>query len=331
MRAVRTAVILGALALLLGGRSLRADDNRPLYIQLTETAPQQFIVAWKVPANIEPRHLPDLRPPTDCRSAPRVRQWSEPLGHWREERWTCSRGLSGQTVTIAYPQANPNLATIARLRPLQGAAQTLVLMPQQTRLTLSPAGDQSVGFVRYLALGFEHIWRGFDHLLFVAGLIFVAGSVRRILVTITGFTLAHSLTLALAALDLVRLPPAAVETVIALSIVFLAVEIVKGPRDSLTWRRPLAVASSFGLLHGLGFAAALREVGLPDGGLVAALLGFNIGIEAGQIVFAAVLYGSFATLGRWVRQGSVAARMQRIAGYGIGSLAGYWAIARFAG
>jgi hypothetical protein len=329
--AVRTLAVLGALALVLGGRSVRADDNRPLYIQLTETAPQQFVVAWKVPANIEPRHLPDLRPPADCRSAPRVRQWSEPLGHWREARWTCPRGLSGRTVTIAYPHANPNLATIARLKPLQGGPQTLVLMPQQTGLTLSAAGEQSVGFVRYLALGFEHIWRGFDHLLFVAGLIFVAGSVRRILVTISGFTLAHSLTLALATLDLVRITPAAVETVIALSIVFLAVEIVKGPRDSLTWRRPVAVASSFGLLHGFGFAAALREVGLPDGGLVAALLGFNIGIEAGQIVFAAVLCGSVATLGRWLRQGALAARIQRIAGYGIGSLAGYWAIARFVG
>ena len=331
MRALRTAALLGALALLPGGGSLRADDNRPLYIQLTETAPQQFIVAWKVPANIEPRHLPDLRPPADCRRAPRVRQWSEPLGHWREERWSCPRGLSGQTVMIAYPQANPDLATLARLRPLQGGAQTLVLMPQQNRLTLASAGGPSVGFTRYLALGFEHLWRGFDHLLFVAGLIFVAGSIRRILVTITGFTLAHSLTLALAALDLVRLTPAAVETVIALSIVFLAVEIVKGPRDSLTWRRPVVVASSFGLLHGFGFAAALREVGLPDGGLLAALLGFNLGIEAGQIVFAAVLYGSFAMLGRRMRQGAMAAGMQRIAGYGIGSLAGYWAIARFLG
>jgi hypothetical protein len=331
MSAAPIVALTLALTLAIGGTPVRADDNRPLYVELTETMPHEFRVAWRIPPNIELRHLPELAPPDSCHAAPQTRQWSEPLGHWREAHWSCPQGLSGQSLTISYPNANPGLATIARLHLLAGDRGIVVLMPQETRLTLPAAAEHSAGFVRYVQLGFEHIWAGIDHLLFVAGLMFVAGSVRRVLVTITGFTIAHSITLALAALDVVRLPPAAVESVIALSIVFLAVEIVKGPRDTLTWRRPIAVAGSFGLLHGFGFAAALRQVGLPEGGLVGPLLGFNLGIEAGQIVFASLLCGVFALVRGWLWRGSAAFQAPLVAGYGIGSLASYWAIVRLVG
>jgi hypothetical protein len=191
-----------------------------------------------------------------------------------------------------------------------------------------PASAQSQGVVvDFLELGIEHIWLGIDHLLFVAGLIFVARTWRRVLLTVTGFTLAHSLTLALAALDLVRLPVRAIEAAIALSIVFLAVEIVKGPRDTLTWRRPVAVAASFGLLHGFGFAAVLREIGLPTEGLVTALLAFNLGIEAGQALFAAMVMGLIALAGRFGVTGHGGAA-QRLAGYAVGILASYWMVER---
>ena len=143
----------------------------------------------------------------------------------------------------------------------------------------------------------------------------------------TGFTIAHSLTLGLAALDLVRLPQRAVEAAIALSIVFLAVEIVKGPRDTLTWRRPVAVAAAFGLLHGLGFANVLREIGLPDGNFVGALVAFNIGIEIGQVIFAGLVFAALLAVRRILdRNGTKLPR--EIAGYALGTLASYWLFER---
>ena len=152
--------------------------------------------------------------------------------------------------------------------------------------------------VQYTWLGMEHIWIGFDHLLFVLCLIWIAGSLRRILITITGFTLAHSVTLALSALQIVVLPVPPIEAVIALSVLFLATEIARGEggfngakgangaSGALTWRYPIAVSSTFGLLHGLGFAAVLNEIGLPQTELVTGLVFFNVGVEIGQVVFA---------------------------------------------
>ena len=324
---------LAALLLCALATPVRADDNRPLTVRVVEEAPRAYRVTWKIPANLERALLPALAPPESC-AARDPKTWSDPLGHWREEVWRCRRALPGGSIGIDYPTANPGLATIARLRLRGAGEQTLLLRPQDTRLAI-PAPAQSRGvFVDFLELGFEHIWLGLDHLLFVAGLIFVARTWRRVLLTVTGFTLAHSLTLALAALDIVRLPGRAIEAAIALSIVFLAVEIVKGPRDTLTWRRPVAVAASFGLLHGFGFAAVLREIGLPTEGLLAALLAFNLGIEAGQALFAAALLGLIAVGARWgaARSGEAArgAAGQRLAGYAVGTIACYWMFERLA-
>jgi len=318
--------LLAALLLCVLATSARADDNRPLTIRVTEEAPRAYRVTWKVPANLGSQLLPALARPQACTaSEPNV--WSDPLGHWREELWRCRGPLAGATVGIAYPTANPGLATIARLRLLGEDERTLLLQPQDTRLAI-PVPEQSRGvFVDFLELGFEHIWLGLDHLLFVAGLIVIARTWHRVLLTVTGFTLAHSLTLALAALDLVRLPARAIEAAIALSIVFLAVEIVKGPRDTLTWRRPIAVAASFGLLHGFGFAAVLREIGLPTDGLVTALLAFNLGIETGQALFAGVLLGLIAGVTRFGVAGHGAAG-QKLAGYAVGTIACYWMFER---
>jgi len=321
IRLLLAALLLGMLAM-----PARADDNRPLTVRVVEEVPHAYRVTWKIPANVEAGLLPALARPEGC-AASEPKTWSDPLGHWREELWRCRAPLAGATIGIAYPAANPGLATIARLQ-LRGAdEQTLLLQPQDTRLAI-PALEQSRGvFLDFLKLGFEHIWLGLDHLLFVAGLIFVAGTWRRVLLTVTGFTLAHSLTLALAALDVVRLPPRAIEAAIALSIVFLAVEIVKGPRDTLTWRRPIAVAATFGLLHGFGFAAVLREVGLPTEGLVTALFAFNLGIELGQAMFAALLMGLIAVVTRFgaALHGAAA---QKLAGYVVGTVACYWMFER---
>jgi len=225
---------------------------------------------------------------------------------------------------------------LIRFQRLSGETHTAVLGPDESEWTLPP--PESAGRVarEYLGLGLAHILEGGDHLLFLACLIFIARSTRRILVTVTGFTLAHSITLALATLGWVRLPVPPVEAAIALSIVFLATEIARQPRDTLTWRHPIAVSSSFGLLHGFGFAAVLREAGLPQLELPAALLFFNLGVEVGQVLFIAALVGVWALLrgllrGRLSLSGPELMERARLpVGYAVGWLASYWLFVRVA-
>ncbi|MWV29238.1 HupE/UreJ family protein [Aurantiacibacter rhizosphaerae] len=316
---------------LLPGTAL-ADDNRPLSVKLEQEGPDSARVTWKLPVNVDQRHMPRVTA-AGCETSGRARNWADSLGLWREESWACDADIYGRQIAIDYPAANPGLATIVRFFPRgEDQPRTILLQPQEKRFAIArDATEAERGFGQFVILGIEHIWIGFDHLLFLAGLVLIAGTPRRILVTITGFTVAHSITLALSAQDLVRLPIAAIEAVIALSIVFLAVEIVKGPRDTLTWRKPVVVATAFGLLHGFGFAAVLREVGLPESGLIEALLGFNIGIEIGQIVFAAAIFAGFALLRRIGTRLQGKIQPTRIAGYTVGSLASFWMIERLAG
>jgi hydrogenase/urease accessory protein HupE len=188
---------------------------------------------------------------------------------------------------------------------------------------------------QYTLLGVRHILEGIDHLLFLVCLLMVARTPRRIAITITGFTLAHSVTLILSALDLVRVPVEPLEAAIALSIVFVATEIARGRRDVLTYRHPIAVSTSFGLLHGFGFAAVLNEIGLPQTELAASLLFFNVGVELGQLAFLA------ASLVVWTTSSAAARRVaapstwqararaaEPSAAYLIGSTASFWMIDR---
>ena len=332
MTALALRLMAAIMALIVLAQPARADDNRPLAVKIEQRGEHRFAVTWKLPANVEQRHMPQLSS-AQCEVAGRARTWTDPLGLWREEIWTCAGGIEGKPIAIAYPLANPNLATIVRyFHNGAGDARTILLQPQETGFAITPeATSERGGFARFVLLGIEHIWIGLDHLLFVAGLVLIAATPRRILVTITGFTLAHSVTLALAALDLVRLPIAAIEAVIALSIVFLAVEIVKGPRDTLTWRRPVVVASSFGLLHGFGFAAVLREIGLPADSLVTSLLAFNIGIEVGQVIFASAVFGVLWLARRAGGRLPGALPVTKLAGYGVGCLASFWMLERLSG
>lgn len=305
----------------------RADDNRPLSVSITDEQEGQFRISWKIPANVEARHLPRLSA-ENCEISGRTRNWSDAMGTWQEEVWQCADTIIGQLVAINYPLANPNLATIVRFHPASGEQpRTLLLQPQDSLFAIDEPDEQDGGFLEFIVLGVEHILIGIDHLLFVAGLIFIARTPRRILATITGFTIAHSITLALSALDLVRVPISAVEGVIALSIMFLAVEIVKGERETLTWRKPVVVASAFGLLHGFGFAAVLREIGLPSDGLAEALFAFNLGIEIGQMIFALLV---MLILRVTKPPNRLEARLPAatIAGYGVGILASYWMFVR---
>jgi hydrogenase/urease accessory protein HupE len=227
---------------------------------------------------------------------------------------------------------------LVRYTPEQGAsAQTLRLFPGEDRTALPAVPTPWRVLSGYFALGFDHILGGIDHLLFVLALLLLITDVRKLIVAVTAFTIAHSITLAAATLGWVSLPVPPVEAVIALSIVFLASEIVarhEGP-PTLLQRAPWIVAFAFGLLHGFGFASALREIGLPEGDVPLALLAFNLGVEAGQLVFvAAVLL--LAGLLRLVapgflqRQLSPRAPGKIAAGYAIGSLAAFWTIERVA-
>ncbi len=308
-----------------------ADDNRPLNVTFELTGADDFTLTWRVPANVEARHLPEITV-QGCDFAGARRHWTDNLGHWAQAHLRCPGGLADRQIEIAYPQANPNLATFARYFPGgSDAVQTVLSQPNESSFVFAPPGQETGTSVDFLVLGVEHIAIGFDHLLFVAGLVFIARTPRRVLVTVTGFTIAHSITLALSALDLIRLPIATVEAVIALSIVFLAVEILRGERDTLTWRKPVTVAGAFGLLHGFGFATVLREIGLPADGFVSALLAFNIGIEIGQVIFATILMAIIWALGRLGGGHPAALAMPRLAGYAVGTLATYWMIERLLG
>jgi hydrogenase/urease accessory protein HupE len=182
----------------------------------------------------------------------------------------------------------------------------------------------------FLGLGIEHILLGFDHLLFVLALLMLVSGGRRIVLTVTAFTVAHSITLVAATLGWIALRGAPVEATIALSIVFLAREILMTWRGqaSLTERMPWVVAFVFGLLHGLGFAGALAEIGLPQNAIPLALLCFNMGVEIGQLLFVGAVLAVVMVSQRWLAR--LSSRLRWIPAYAIGSVASYWLIARVA-
>jgi hydrogenase/urease accessory protein HupE len=248
----------------------------------------------------------------------------------------CAEGLSGGR--IAVDGLSGTLTDVLlRIDYLDGSAFTQVLTPAAPE-TLIPAEQTTRALMAaYLVLGIEHILSGVDHLLFVLALILLVPDVRRLVLTVTAFTVAHSITLGAATLDWVRLPQSPVEAVIALSILFLAAELgreclrtARAPQmPRLTLELPWLVAFLFGLLHGFGFAGALAEIGLPQRAVPLALLFFNLGVETGQLVFIA---GVLALAWLWRRFGGWTPRAWRLAtAYGLGSVAAFWVIDRTVG
>jgi hydrogenase/urease accessory protein HupE len=327
------------LLLLIVASVAHAHDARPNYVQISETAANAFSVMWKVPASVPGAALPFPTLPDGCK-AEQPPTWqaagAEFIG---QQVFICSASLSGRTVGIEFPTYNPSLSTLYKVRLANGEEHVRILRPDESSWTV-PDAESAFGVAKeYTVLGIEHIWIGIDHLLFVACLLFIARAPRRLLITITGFTVAHSITLALSALDLVRIPTPPVEAAIALSVVFLAWEIAKGDESSLTYRFPVMVSSSFGLLHGFGFAAVLRDIGLPQTELPTALLFFNVGVEIGQILFVLALLAAFFVLRpllvrvlRWGPDDAVHWSSLTIpASYVIGSIASYWMIDRVSG
>jgi hydrogenase/urease accessory protein HupE len=304
-----------------------AHELRPGYLELRERGPEAFDVLWKVPASGGQRLAIEPRLPERCRpSGPRSAFASERA---LTERWSvhCPGGLAGGTIAALGLSATLT-DVLVRLEAQDGSARVARLTPREPAFVV--AAEPGTGEIAstYLRLGVEHILGGVDHLLFVLALVLLVPQPKRLVATVTAFTVAHSLTLAAATLGLVRVAQAPVEAVIALSIVFVAGEIVHRARGrpGLTARAPWLVAFAFGLLHGLGFAGALREIGLPEQAIPLALLFFNLGVELGQLLFIACMLPLAALGRRAVRRWPRGAL--ELPAYAIGSVAAYWTLER---
>ena len=314
--------LLTALISMLVANIVLAHEVRPAYLQLTEVdeGATKYHVLWKQPI-MQNRRLPidpvftedcvmsDLAPPEVTSAAL--------LYHWRTEcdLSESSIRINGLTVTLTD--------VLVRVDTLDGKTANYILRPENPILDLNEAEAPGLS---YFMIGIEHLVFGIDHVLFVIGLFLFIREPVALIKTITAFTFAHSITLALSALDLVKLDQGPVEAIIALSILFLARELVQdeSERSRLTLGRPWVMAFIFGLLHGLGFAGALSDIGLPEDDLWFSLLLFNVGIEVGQIAVILVLAALVWLLSRmrWQKHFSTTAA------WGMGCVAAFWTIDR---
>lgn len=311
------------LALLLPGLAT-AHEFEPAILTFSESADGSIGMLWKVPAR-HAEHVAVMLP-ADCV----VRQRSKPQssGTMQIEQWSidCAGPVTGTEIGVTYRRQIP-MDVLLQVRPASGGHWSTVLTGLQPTAEVPAASSTGYSFREYFKLGVDHILLGWDHLLFVLGLLLVVTGFKRLLLTVTGFTIGHSMTLGFAALGWLVVPSRPVEICIALSVVLLAREAIVGPPDSVTRRLPWLVASGFGLLHGLGFGSALLEIGLPEQGLWHALLAFNIGVEVGQLVFIAlVLFGAHLMNIAW-RSSATVLRPAWL-GYPMGIVAMFWVLER---
>ncbi len=307
-----------------------AHEARPGYLQLTQTAPTTIELLLKVPAVGDMRLSLSPRLPSHCEPiAPAVAHTVD--GAYTERATlSCATPLTGETIRIDGLSSTLT-DVLVRFERLDGTVQVNRLTPAAPSFVVEELPGALEVARTYLTIGIQHILLGIDHLLFVLALLLVVVGWRRLVATITAFTVAHSITLAAATLGFVSVPQQPVEAVIALSIVFVAGEIVhiSQGRPSMTRRWPWIVALVFGLLHGLGFAGALSEVGLPEQSIPLALLLFNLGVELGQLLFigavAAVAFLFRAVDTRWPLW------TKALPAYGIGTIAVFWVVERTVG
>lgn len=304
-------------------------EVRPAFLELREQHAGEFSVLWKTPMRGDMRLA--LQPELSGRTEIVVPVATRLTDGAAVQTWRlrATDPLRGQRLRIDGLEGTMT-DVLARIEFRDGSAWVQRLTPQGPTAEIPRAASALEVVTVYLKLGIEHIVLGIDHLLFVLALLLVTHGVRPLVKTITAFTVAHSMTLGLATLGWVHAPPAPIEAVIALSIVFVAAEIVRTDRgrDGLTARAPWIVAFTFGLLHGFGFAGALNEVGLPQGHIPLALLFFNVGVELGQLLFIAAALTIVQPLRRlriflpgWARHAPA---------YAIGSVAMFWVIQRIA-
>jgi hydrogenase/urease accessory protein HupE len=322
-RSVRRVLAIVSLLALAGPAA--AHEARPGFLELRETGPGTYSFLWKKPSggDVEIFIAPVM--PEACRLAGQQRL--TPGALIVRGTLSCPGGIQGKTIAIDGLQSTFT-DVIVRLHHADGRLESHLLKPVNTTVTLGAVTTAWQRSGAYLRLGIDHILLGVDHLLFVLGLLLIVGDRWMLLKTITSFTLAHSVTLAIATLGFASAPLPPLNAAIALSILFLGPEIVRKRRgqSSFTIRHPWVVAFAFGLLHGFGFASGLTTMGLPQAEIPLALLVFNIGVEIGQVFFVALIAAlerAFRTLEiRWPELA------RALPGYAVGSLGGYWTIQR---
>jgi hypothetical protein len=328
-RALLIFVLLAAFA-----SGAYAHEVRPAYLELHQTAPDIYDVLWKVPGQGDNlRFGVYVEFPAACTNA--IEASGAMVNNAYSERWTvkCAGGLNGGSIHIAG-LSGTMIDVLVRLQHLDGRTQVTRLTPSTPSFVVEAAPRAMQVAATYLKLGVEHILFGVDHLLFVLALLILVKGTRRLIATITAFTLAHSLTLAGATLGFVHVPGQPVEAVIALSIMFVAAEIIHSRQGStgLTEGYPWIVAFTFGLLHGFGFASALSEIGLPQSAIPVALFFFNVGVELGQLLFIASVLAVIMSARHIMRRVALPRPewAWRVAPYAIGSVSAFWLIQRVA-
>jgi hydrogenase/urease accessory protein HupE len=316
------------ITLVLLSASAYAHDVRPGYLRIQHVDGERYSFLWRSPGGDENPLDLSIELPGHCAQEGDTQAWQQ--NRVNIERWksVCPGGLIDHAVTV-NGLAGSLTDVLARFERPDGTTQVVRLTSSSPSFIITGTDSWQETAYAYASLGMQHILLGVDHLLFVLALLIIVSGWRSLVATITSFTVAHSVTLALATLGFVNLPQAPIEAVIALSIVLIAAEIVhqRRGREGLTYRKPWLVAFVFGLLHGLGFAGALSEIGLPENAIPLALLFFNIGVEAGQLLFVAAVVTAVAISGhiKWP------AWAWRVPVYGIGSLAGFWTVQRVVG
>ncbi len=326
------------IGLVFTGNFLSAHESRPLFIEIIEQESGIYLLQYKIPSSIPDFNLPEVKMPEGFEALGSLATYSIGQGLLKSQRYKSTSPINGLHINVQYPVINPSVSSIVKVRLQNGSQFQAVLGPDELIWKI-PEEEDFWGVARqYSVLGVKHILEGWDHLLFLICLIIVAGTGKKLLITITGFTLAHSITLALSALSIVQLPIPPVEAVIALSVVFLATEIAVQNKNSLTYKYPILVSSSFGLLHGFGFAAVLGEIGLPQQEVITSLLFFNIGVEIGQVLFivgvlVALWIGRWTTSVFWIdNYFNLSTRtMEKVTVYAVGCVASYWVVERVAG
>ena len=329
-------LIFAAVAMLLAQPAV-SDEIRPGYLEIRQTSPGAYNLLFKIPARGEDLRLAIyVKLPEGTQDVGLLRASFSDGAYIERRSIRRDGGLAGQAVSIEGLSAT-STDVLVRIESIQGAIQTERLSPTKTSFVVQAVPGSGEVAATYLRLGVEHILFGFDHLLFVLALVILVRDWRRVAITVTAFTIAHSITLAAATLGFVNVPGPPVEATIALSIMLVSVEILNARRGkpSLTARLPWLVAFSFGLLHGFGFAGALAEVGLPQHAIPVALLFFNLGVELGQLAFVAAVLtagGLFRTaMTLWLEATLIHRTVDRLdvlAAYAIGAVAAFWLIER---
>ncbi|MFT6396359.1 MAG: hydrogenase/urease accessory protein HupE [Bradymonadia bacterium] len=316
----RLAVFSVLLGLLTVASPAAADQFAPLLLDMQERSPGTFAVLWKLPA--ANNSVPDVSP-RFAEACNVITEHAHASPTSLSERFTldcADAGLRGQRIVFDGLD-DGSTEVIVRVAFADETEFTSVVRSDEREVTI-PAVERAAGtFVTYVRLGFEHILGGADHLAFVLALMLIVRGRRVLLTTVTAFTVGHSVTLAAVSLTALSVPSGPVEAVIALSIVLLAAEAASSRRDTLTIQRPWLIAGGFGLIHGLGFAGALREIGLPVGHVPAALASFNVGVELGQLAFVCCVLVVSLPLRRaevWQKRARLAAA------YGVGGMATAW-------